>query len=248
MKTVHVLWTGGWDSSYRVLDLSLVRGDNVQPHYLIDPKRESTEFERNAINRIRTEAVARGASIEEVEVHQIDSLEISRDAAAKHAVLRDRYGIGAQYLWLSEYARRREIDELELCIHRDDRAASVPECARLSKEAWAQAGEYGYEPPETLLSVFAFPIQDLTKRRMGGLAHKNGFHDLMARTWFCHRPTRGGTPCGFCNPCRWTRAEGAAERLSLAANMRDTLDRRFVSYIPGFRVKRRLRSMMRGWW
>ncbi len=31
----NVLWTGGWDSTFRVLDLVLHQKATVQPHYLL---------------------------------------------------------------------------------------------------------------------------------------------------------------------------------------------------------------------
>lgn len=39
MQTHHLLWTGGWDSTFRVLQLLLCSRDAVQPHYIIDPER-----------------------------------------------------------------------------------------------------------------------------------------------------------------------------------------------------------------
>ena len=50
MKTVNVLWTGGLDSTYRVLELS--RTDvTIQPYYLayVNP---STKYEIRAIRQI----------------------------------------------------------------------------------------------------------------------------------------------------------------------------------------------------
>lgn len=52
METVHLLWTGGWDSTYRLLYL-LWEGKQVQPHYIIDTHRPSSGHELRAMEAIR---------------------------------------------------------------------------------------------------------------------------------------------------------------------------------------------------
>ncbi len=52
MHTVHILWTGGLDSTCRVIELSRMEGITIQPYYLLDPRRHSTRQEIRAISRI----------------------------------------------------------------------------------------------------------------------------------------------------------------------------------------------------
>lgn len=41
---ISILWTGGWDSTYRVVELSRQKV-TIQPIYILDPKRESANYE-----------------------------------------------------------------------------------------------------------------------------------------------------------------------------------------------------------
>ncbi len=52
-KPVNLLWTSGWDSTFRLLDLLLVQKRPVQPYYVIDPGRRSLQFELAALDKIR---------------------------------------------------------------------------------------------------------------------------------------------------------------------------------------------------
>ena len=36
-RAVKLLWTGGWDSTFRLLQLLLLYEKKVQPYYIIDP-------------------------------------------------------------------------------------------------------------------------------------------------------------------------------------------------------------------
>ncbi len=44
----NVLWTGGWDSTFRVLELVIMKKEMVQPHYILDEDRASTQKELHA--------------------------------------------------------------------------------------------------------------------------------------------------------------------------------------------------------
>ena len=49
---IKLLWTGGWDSTYRLVELS--RMDvTVQPIYGCDGKRDSMEIEKQTLEKIR---------------------------------------------------------------------------------------------------------------------------------------------------------------------------------------------------
>ncbi len=48
----HVVWTGGWDSTFRVVQLLMTTDEVVQPHFLIRDE-GSTDIEINAMNNIR---------------------------------------------------------------------------------------------------------------------------------------------------------------------------------------------------
>lgn len=49
----RVLWTGGWDSTYRVLDLVINKKRNIQPYYVLDERRKSTNMEIKTMEIIK---------------------------------------------------------------------------------------------------------------------------------------------------------------------------------------------------
>jgi hypothetical protein len=243
MSTRHVLWTGGWDSSYRVLEIALVEGEHVQPHYLVDSDRESTPYEFAAMEAIRSGAMDRGGEIAAVKVGYVEDLAISTDAIEIHRRLVERFQIGPQYLWLAEYAQQSGLNHLELCIHREDRAYAAV-TATQSADASNAADGTGLTS-NSIFDVFCFPLLELNKEAMRERAKTSGFDDLMALSWFCHTPTRSGYPCGFCNPCRWTMQEGLSDRLSFSAKVFGWIGYHIAPKIPSFRVREMIRHWLR---
>ncbi len=123
-----------------------------------------------------------------------------------------RFGfIGGQYEWLARFCAQRHIEDMELAIHRDDKArellVDLIDTSRQSLDP-KHAGDSRYE----LFKVFRFPLFDKTKEQMRTEARSAGLEEFMALTWFCHRPIRG-EPCGVCNPCIYTIQEGLGDRI-----------------------------------
>ena len=55
---VMLLWTGGWDSTFRLLWLSWIEGRTVQPLYIAEEGRASTAAELSAMKKILAEIQA----------------------------------------------------------------------------------------------------------------------------------------------------------------------------------------------
>ena len=51
-KIVEILWTGGWDSTFRIVELSRMDGVVIQPIYVEDKKRGSVPYELKAMDDI----------------------------------------------------------------------------------------------------------------------------------------------------------------------------------------------------
>ena len=240
--SIRLLWTAGWDSTFRLLDALLVRGKSVQPYYLVDPGRPSTPHELRAMERIAAEVRARHAELAgrlaKPIVSDLQQLLPDAQITARFERLRARSHLGGQYDWLARFATQERLTDLELAIHRDDRAAAFLHAHVVREEG---GGDPYYRlrdgPPDDDLRIFErfrFPVFDQTKRDMERAARERGFADLMELTWFCHIPTPDGRPCGRCNPCRYTIAEGLARRVPLRARLRN---HRVVQ-----RIKRPLRA------
>lgn len=53
MQIINLLWTGGWDSSFRLLDALLIKKMAVKTYYIIDYTRPSFAQEIKTINIIK---------------------------------------------------------------------------------------------------------------------------------------------------------------------------------------------------
>ncbi|MEM2293044.1 MAG: hypothetical protein QXX41_07180, partial [Nitrososphaerota archaeon] len=56
---VNLFWTGGWDSTFRLLYLVFVKKKSVQPFYIVDTGRPSTLHELRAMHVIKEEVAKR---------------------------------------------------------------------------------------------------------------------------------------------------------------------------------------------
>lgn len=219
--TVHVLWTSGWDSTFRVAQLLETPGDRVQPWYVRDPERGSTRTELRRLGMLRRALTAheRFDTDRLAPVRVVTKSEIAPDEEISSQfarLLADRYW-GSQYEWLARLAKMADV-RLEIGLKADDEpirrlgAFVVPV---------ADAGGFRIDPEApaedlgdlSLFRWFSFPLADVTKLEMKGYAERNGFADIMELTWFCHNPLLAGRACGYCPPCEHARAEGFGWRV-----------------------------------
>jgi hypothetical protein len=236
---VDLLWTSGWDSSFRLLQLVFDHQATVRPWYVIDEKRQSTGHEIAAMERIRDAIRRRSpAAADRIEPTRFKGLSAIRedaDATARFHELRSRGALGSQYDWLSRFAAEEGIDGLELSIHRDDRAHDFVRPHVVVGGDGYRLGDDPEDPALELFRPFRFPLLDWTKPAMAKHAAAAGYGPVLELTWFCHRPWRG-KPCGYCNPCRFTIDEGLGRRVPLIRRRLSKLNR----------VKLRVRTMVAG--
>ncbi len=194
-----VLWTSGWDSTFRVLDLVLKQKVYVRPYYVIAPERRGTKMEMASMEAIR-EGLSRkdpdaAKRVLPTIFYHKNHIQVSIEMRNTFQSLLKKGHIGDQYLFLASLVKNENIRDLELCIHVDDKFVNF-------------IGSDDFND----FSVFSLPLLRLTKLEMQAYAEKNGFADLMEITWFCHDP-RGSNPCGYCKPCQYTREEGLGRRV-----------------------------------
>lgn len=184
---VRLLWTGGWDSTFRLLDLLLVQGRAVQPVYLISSGRASTMQEIRTMEALRTGILARLADpslLRPTEVHLWSDYPATAELREAFEAVRSKERIGIQYLHMAAVGQALGWHGVETGVVAADR--------------WgARTGG----PGSSLFRCFSFPLLDVSKERMGELARENGFYDLLVQRWFCQTPF-AGRPCGVCRPCR----------------------------------------------
>lgn len=224
---VDFLWTGGLDSTYRLLELVLANRCRVQPWYLVDDERASTPLELDAMQKILDEIEAldskAAALIAPMRVVSVEEVAPDPEISAMCGRLR----LGSQYDWLARFAEQRGLDSLELCVEkRDSRVCGMLDGNMLHvKSRGGMTYRLGPDPGDPDLELFRsfeFPILHLTKTDLLQRAEDNGWGDIMKLTWFCHDP-RDERPCGMCTPCLIALQEGLGERIPRLRRIRPRL-------------------------
>jgi len=230
-RAADLLWTGGWDSTFRLLAAMYLEDVTVQPHYIADRARPSTEVELRTMDLIRS-ALSRALPGAEQRVLPLTLVELDEipphaETTAQYQRLASSGPLGSQYEWIARYAIAAGLDGLELSIHRDDRAkaylAGKVEKLRDEPTARYRLAEEYRASDLGLFARFSFPIFDLSKLEMRQMAEQHGFLDHLELAWFCHRPLPGGVPCGVCNPCLDAVREGVGYRLPRSARVRQAV-------------------------
>lgn len=225
-KIIEILWTGGFDSTYRIVQLSRMNV-RIQPYYLSD-NRQSEDMELSAIAKI-TEMLKSNNNTKckflplkiVGKKERIFSKEITE--AYKRIVKHDY--LGSQYDWLGCFSTRH--NGIELLIHRNDKAITlINKYGILKKVSDDITGNYyivdcanSSDDINKLFRFYHLPLANITKLEMRNNYMEWGYSDVMNLTWFCFKPIKGKS-CGCCNACIYAIEEGMEERFSA-----DALDR-----------------------
>ena len=210
-----LFWTGGYDSTFRLLQLLLVEKKKVQPIYIIDLSHRSPVHELLSMDEIRRALNQRGggaAALLQPTLY-IDKDEITYDEQILKAWSRinQEKHIGRQYIWLASLCKQYDLQEVELSIEKDSEDSASESIACYLVE--------GKMTPDiqTVFKHFSLPIIDMTRKDMQRIVKREGWSGFMKRTWFCHHPIyhpfKKGIPCGICNPCRVAIEEGFGYRI-----------------------------------
>lgn len=252
---VHLLWTGGWDSSFQLLRLLLLHRREVVPHYLLDPTRPSTRAELAAMERIRARLAERHPHTRALlaPLQTLDIADLAPDPAITDAFERiaaDTF-IGSQYEWLARFGRQRGIELLELSAgYRGGRIQRIvgPYVTRIDEDTrvnYRIGREHRNTREYTVFGGFSFPLFTLDKAETARIAGEHGWLDILDLTCFCHRP-RAGKPCGCCNPCLYAVDEGFGWRIPRRNRIKGVFYRALVRPIKApAKVALRQLGMMR---
>lgn len=242
---VNILWTGGWDSTYRILELIFIYKKKVQPYYIKDSLRQSQSIEIKTMKKIiklisdhEEFEIGLLRPIKYVNVNDIKDNEIITNSFKS---LVSKSFMGYQYEWLARFSKEFKRSGLELSIHRDDKASQfildITNKQFIGGIPTYCLNENVSQDEKNVFGNFSFPLLHLSKTEMLENANKYNFGHIMKETWFCHTPLPNGKPCGVCNPCKYTREEGLMDRVP-NPNKFTYLLLKYQNLI--FRLKRRL--------
>jgi hypothetical protein len=221
----HVLWTGGWDSTFRVLQLVIINKIPVQSYYIVDPFRWSLVQELKAMSRVKEILRHRYPQVSNLLLPTIlfDKTDIREDRQIADSVIGLRNKLGGQYEWLAMWAKQAGIKDLELVIEQTDSQIGclpvVKSFLKNTENGNVVDDKYAGTPEHDLFRYFLFVTTDVSKLDMLRIARENDFADILELSWFCHRPKFSSLPCGTCNPCKATKHKGLGYRLGVYGNI-----------------------------
>lgn len=249
-QLVEIFWTGGFDSSFRIVQLSRMPVV-IQAYYLGD-NRESEPNEINAMNRIMDVLKVRPETkctflplVIYKKAQQKDFVGPEVTQAYKD-ILKNGY-FGSQYDWLGRFAKGHA--GIEMSIHKGGNAVNmiIDNGKMLEIEVPVIGKTFVADSSTTDPNVYmlfkdcSFPLAEWSKTEMREEYIRLGYKDVMDLTWFCYHPMDDG-PCGLCSPCRQTIEEGLDARFPPKA-LKRRKHRKFL--FPFYRVKWKIESMFR---
>ena len=123
LKKINVFWTGGWDSTFRILQLA-DKEIIIQPYYLKDNRRKSEKLEINTIKLLTEEILKLKTTkchINELISKNVSDIEKDNDITNSYKKLTKEFKsiskgqkLGTQYEWLARFSKN--IDNLEFCL------------------------------------------------------------------------------------------------------------------------------------
>jgi 7-cyano-7-deazaguanine synthase in queuosine biosynthesis len=224
----QTFWTGGWDSTFRVLWLLFEEKATVQPHYIYDKRRKSAPQECATMDAIRAaiaardpEAAARLLPTQGIAREDIPANQARRDA---YEEIREQSKGSQQYKYLSDYSDMvpDRCIEIGIEVQGEEGTGTINFLRELLE--WTEYGgklrPNANNPQIALFHSFRFPLMRMCKRDMETVARGCSWGDLLALTVFCQRPRPNGTACGRCHACAVTGHAGYLKRMPLRARIR----------------------------
>lgn len=219
---IYFLWTGGWDSTFRIIQL-YNQNLTIQPIYIIDPSRKSNKKEIETINLL-SELIPKKfenskGKILPLELIKRNEIKINLFIKLIFQLIRKlnpKKKLGKQYLWIACLSRDRKLG-FELCFHKETKGVLIhtSETKEITDEFggrnWVLIPEKMKILKRQIFKNMRFPLMYISKLEMRDHAENNNYLDLMNKTWFCHRSE--DKPCGKCAPCKLYVEHGFEERL-----------------------------------
>lgn len=205
---INILWTGGLDSTYRVLELSREEVI-IQPYYLasVNP---STQYELNAISELTEVIIKRPetkATLLPLIVVQTSQIKPNEAITAAWEKLHKMSSLGSQYDWIARFADQYNLT-LELGIEKDPCESTIVRCLSNCGGVVVEDQHYvksscASDESRLVFQNMRFPLPLYNMIKQDEIAQYKAWHaeDVLSKIWFCYRPVNG-RPCGLCDPCK----------------------------------------------
>lgn len=241
-KVVNILWTSGWDSTFRLLQLVNMNAI-IQPIYIIDTNRGSLKIEIERMNEIKKMIYNKYPESKNniLPTKFIGLSDIKKNNYSTNAYknLRKETFFGSQMEWISWLSKM--YNGLEHCVHKDDNVESILKDNvkyyddKFSGGYW-KVDENSSKDIVDLCGDLRYPLLHYTKLDMKREAEKMDNIEILKKSWFCFDPING-EPCGLCNPCKYAIEEGMSFRFSKSGLRRHKYKKIYGHII---RIKKRL--------
>lgn len=191
IEKTHIFWTGGWDSTFRLIQLLRTSNAVVQPHYILRHE-DSTGVEISAMIKIQREIIRQFPDVKlrllPTKYIDGDLIKNNKNIDEQISNLRKTTKLNEQYRLMANYCWEKNIHEIEV---------SLDQTPGQSAQEWLDKHFKG----ASAFDSFTYPIFHLTKQDMLKIARENGWEEILFLTSFCRRPNVHVMPCGKCGPC-----------------------------------------------
>lgn len=226
----YVLWTGGYDSSFRVLQALIDENKIVQPVYIsdfIDNKpgkkthRKNKTQEYKAMNTITRLFREKYPDKKDNLLDIIDIKKINLDTTTNYhmkklkknkSVRRTTCQYGAISQLSKDINKTRHgsnIIYLELGVVKEEHNVNKSKNIGIYNTIKNNIDPKNYKISNqlnhdsvNLFKYLRFPLIDLTKKDMLNIATNNGYDHILNHSWSCWYPKSNGSPCNRCIMCR----------------------------------------------
>lgn len=232
-KTVNILYTGGWDSTFRLLQLAEY-DIHIQPIYFKDSNRKSQTYELKAMAKIFS--AIKNNTMFKAEILPLKFFEVgvvlkecaNEEISAAFRYLREKYNIGTQYEWFALLCTKENLQcesavvhqyhgKVENAIEGEGRLVDIEnDFLPNRKRVISKDGNFY---ASRVFGSLILSVLNLTKQDEYRIASEKGWLDIMKLTWFCHSPING-EPCGLCSPCEDAMNTGMEWRMPPKAQWR----------------------------
>ncbi len=216
-ETTHLFWTGGLDSTFRLVQLLYTTTQIVQPHYLLR-REESTGKEIDTMIKIRRALVKQSPEMKDRILPTVYTNEYlipeAEDLKKEIVSLRESGKVAEQYEAMAYYCKALGVDSIEVALTNITGEKD-------SFEHFRQADAFRF---------FTYPTIELSKKDMYEVARKEKWEEILNMTTFCRRPRQKSKACGVCGPCVDAVMSGMGHRIPPGARLKANIQIPFRNY------------------